>query len=154
MFLGQGVKKPSIIYSDDEAGWAKGAVPTYLEEQGIKQYITRNHAQFAERFIRTYKGMLYKRIDSINAEKDERGVKDPQWDSYNFQILLTHNNFLVHSATTMTPQNAAKASNAIDVKTNLELKASHNRKYPALAVGEKVLIRRKKIPGEKERTSN
>ena len=67
LYLGQGVKKPSIIYCDDEAGWAKGAVPEYLEEQGIKQYITRNHAQFAERFIRTYKGMLYKKIDSVKA---------------------------------------------------------------------------------------
>ena len=46
-------------------------------------YITRNHAQFAERFIRTYKGMLYERIDSVRAEERER---DPQWNEYNWDI--------------------------------------------------------------------
>ena len=55
---GQKIDNPSIIYCDGETGWVKGEViPDYLEERGIKQYVTRNHAQFAERFIRTFKGM-------------------------------------------------------------------------------------------------
>ena len=151
-------------------------MPKYIKEQGIKQYITRNHAQFAERFVRTYKGMLYKRIDS--AKRDEvQGVEDPkerpkpepkpegeeeeeededpdpQWHTFNHQILLTYNNFQVHSATKMTPKQAAKNSSQIDVKNNLELKATHNRRYPPLAVGDKVKIARKKKVNEKERTS-
>ena len=44
----------------------------------------------------------------------------------------------------MTPENAAKASSEMDAKTNLELRAKHNRRYPALALGDAVLIRRKK----------
>ena len=54
----------------------------------------------------------------------------------------------------MTPKEAAKPSSQIDVKNNLELRATHNRRYPPLAVGDAVLIRRKKLVGEKERTSN
>jgi hypothetical protein len=122
--------------------------------------------------------MLYKRIDS--AKRDEvQGVEDPkerpkpepkpegeeeeeeededpdpQWHTFNHQILITYNNFQVHSATKMTPKQAIKNSSQIDVKNNLELKATHNRRYPPLAVGDTVLIRRKKGTGEKERTSN
>ena len=54
----------------------------------------------------------------------------------------------------MTPKQAAKTSSQIDVKNNLELRATHNRRYPPLAVGDTVVIRRKKATGEKERTSN
>ena len=175
----QDVDNPKIIYCDGETAWTTGAVPTYIEEQGIKQYITRNHAQFAERFVRTYKGMLYKRIDSAKREEvqgvedpkerpkpepkpegeeeeeeEEDEDPDPQWHTFNHQILLTYNNFQVHSATKMTPKQAAKNSSQIDVKNNLELKATHNRRYPPLAVGDTVVIRRKKGTGEKERTSN
>ena len=53
----------------------------------------------------------------------------------------------------MTPKNAAKDSNSIDVKTRLELKAKTIRMYPELKVGDKVHIRRKKATGEKERFS-
>ena len=65
----QGVDHPKLIYSDNETGWSYGAIPIYLKEHNIKHYITRNHAQFAERFIRTYKAMLYKRIDSKKREE-------------------------------------------------------------------------------------
>jgi hypothetical protein len=114
MKTAQKVEKPKIIYCDAETAWSKGAVPKYIEEQGIKQYITRNHAQFAECFIRIYKGMLYKRMDSAmrdevqgikpkekskakpeegeeEEEEDEEEEENPnlQWDTLNEQILLT-----------------------------------------------------------------
>jgi hypothetical protein len=168
----QDVDKPKIIYSDDERAWSVGDIPPYLKEHNIKHYITRNHAQFAERFIRTYKAMLYKRIDSKKREmvqdfktekkakpldedenEDEDEYEEPQWHLFNHQILLTYNNLQIHSATKMTPKDAIKTTNSIDVKTNLELKARKNRMYPPLAIGEEVRIMRKKKIGEKERTS-
>ena len=51
----------------------------------------------------------------------------------------------------MTPNDATKASNEVDVKTNLELRAKRNRTYPPLAIGDSVKIRRKRKPNEKER---
>ena len=57
---------------------------------------------------------------------------------------------MVHSSIKMTPQNASRPSNEIDVKTNIELRASHTRKYPELKVGGIILIFRKKTLGEKE----
>ena len=91
-------------------------------------------------------------MDSIKPE--DRPKKDgDQWDTYIYDILLTYNNGLVHSSTGMTPKNAAKVSDSIDVKTRLELRAKTNRRYPELKVGDKVQIRRKKATGETERFS-
>jgi hypothetical protein len=138
---------PSIIYTDAEQAMD---LKEFYTERKIKHYITRNHAAFAERFIRTYKAMLYKRIDSVK----ENNIGDPQWTDYNYQVLLTYNNKLVHSSTKMTPQDAAKQTNEVDVKTNLELRAKKNRNYPPLNVGDNVKILRKKKVNEKERTSH
>jgi hypothetical protein len=137
---------PNIIYTDGEKAMD---LKEFYTERNIKHYVTRNHAAFAERFIRTYKAMLYKRIDGSKETK----VGDPQWTDYNYQVLLTYNNKLVHSSTKMTPQKAAQKTNEVDVKTNLELRAKKNRKYPALNIGDQVKIARKKKVNEKERTS-
>ena len=148
---GQKVNQPQMLYGDDEGAWSKSnAVTDYLEQKGIKLYVTRNHGAFVERFIRTFKGMLYKRMDSINPEKREKNDGD-QWDTYIWGIMLEYNTGLVHSSTGMTPLNASKDSNAMEIKSHLELKAITNRRYPEINVGDKVHIRRKKATGEKER---
>ena len=59
-------------------------------------------------------------------------------------ILFTSNNKLVHSATEMTPKEASKEDDELDVYVNLKLKAKHSRKYPAITVGDKVHIYAKK----------
>jgi hypothetical protein len=66
--------KPKIRYTDDEPSFSTQYLNEYYEEEGIKHYITRKHAAFAERFIRTYKALLYKRIDSVTA----MNIVDPQ----------------------------------------------------------------------------
>ena len=91
--------------------------------------------------------MLYKRID--NSEN-----KDTiQWDSLIFEIMLTYNNKLKHSAHGYTPAEASKKENSLDVKSNLEAKAHKTRKYPEISVGNKVNILRKKKSFDKERVS-
>ena len=139
-------KKPEILYTDDEGALHKPSIQTYFKEQKITHYITRNHAWFAERFIRTFKLMLYKRIDHGKQEK-------PQWVDFVYPIMLTYNNKMVHSSIKMTPQEATKSSNAIDVKNNIELQASFTRKYPELEIGSTVKIFKKKTLGQKERVS-
>jgi hypothetical protein len=65
--------------------------------------------------------MLYKRID-------QGKVEHPQWVDFVYPIMLTYNNKMVHSSIKMTPNEATKASNSIDVKTNIELQALFTRK--------------------------
>ena len=139
-------KKPEIIYTDDEGALHKPSIQTYFKEQNILHYITKNHAWFAERFIRTFKLMLYKRIDHGK-------VASPQWIDFVYQIMLTYNTKMVHSSIKMTPYEATKPSNAIDVKNNIELQASFTRKYPELEIGSSVKIYKKKTLGQKERVS-
>ena len=69
-------KKPEILYTDDEAAISSFAMIEYQKEHNIKHYVTRNHAAFAERFIRTFKDMLYKRIDGASKKEN------PQWHDY------------------------------------------------------------------------
>jgi hypothetical protein len=142
-------RKPKIVYTDGETGFDSYPLRDYSVEQNIKHYITRTHANVAERFIRTYKALLYKRINSVK----NAALKDPLWPAYNFQVLLACNNKLIHSSTKMTPADARKAANEVDVKSNLELRAKRNRTYPPLGINDTVKIKRKKEPNEKERQS-
>ena len=94
-------------------------------------HATRGRASVAERTIRTFKDMLYKRIG------DE---KSKQWTDFIFPICLTYNNKMVHSSTGFTPHDAKKPENQMMVKANMELKAKHGRKYNEISVGDSVRI--------------
>ena len=142
--------KPEIIYSDEEGSLYNKTVEDYFKEEGIELYRTRGHPNFAERFIRTYKDMLYKRV-----EKDEKEGKDNiQWIDYNFEILLTYNNKMEHSSIGMTPAEALKERNNYKVKMKMATEATRTRKYPEINIGDEVKIYRKKAITEKERSSN
>ena len=143
-------KKPDIIYTDDEKAIASGEFQSYVEEEGIKLYRTRGHPAFAERFIRTFKDMLFKRIE--NDEKN--GKRNIQWTDYILEVMLTYNDKMVHSATNMTPSKARKDENELKARVNVAMKARKNRIYPSLEVGDKVKIKRKKAITEKERSSH
>jgi hypothetical protein len=138
---------PKIIYTDDEGALKTEAMQKYFKEQDITHIITRSHAHFVERFIRTFKDALYKRIDN---EKDKDNV---QWNDYIFEVMLTYNNKLKHDSHGFTPAEASKRENSMDVKMNLEMKAKKNRKYPELNVNDEVKIYKKKERFEKERKS-
>ena len=56
--------KPKIIYSDDETALSTEAMQKYFKDHNIAHVITRSHAWFIERFIRTFKDMLYKRVEA------------------------------------------------------------------------------------------
>ena len=51
----------------------------------------------------------------------------------------------------MTPAEAARPGNHIRVKVNLELRASHTRKYPEINVGDEVRMLQQKTVRSKER---
>jgi hypothetical protein len=142
-------KKPELLYTDGETGFDTYALRDYYKEQKIKHYITRKHAAFAERMIRTFKAMMYARIDQGKVKID-----NPQWQNYIFEVMLTYNNKQKHSSTNKTPNEARKETHQADVKANLEIRALKNRRYPVLNVGDKVKVMRKKKIEEKERTSN
>ena len=143
-------KKPKLIYTDDEGAMNKEAIQKYLQEQNIEHYRTRAHANFSERAIRTFKDLLYRRVEA----DQKKGKHNIQWPDYIVEILLTYNNKMKHSATGFTPKDARKPSNELKVKLHLNMNAKRNRVYPELSVGDEVKIFRKRKPNEKERVSN
>ena len=78
---------PKFIYTDNDGSCSSSAVKDILKEKNIEQIITRSHAPVAERAIRTFKSMMYKRIDA-DIKKD----KSTQWYEYIYPVLLTYNN--------------------------------------------------------------
>ena len=55
--------KPETMYSDNEGSFNANIVKKYLDENNVKQLFTMGHAAYAERAIRTIKGMIYKRVE-------------------------------------------------------------------------------------------
>ena len=143
-------KKPKIIYTDDEGALSKEAIQTYLTEQNIEHHRTRAHANFSERAIRTFKDMLYKRVEA----DQKKGKSNIQWTDYIHEILLTYNNHMKHSAIGFTPKEARKPSNELSVRLNIASSGKRNRIYPDLDKGDEVKIFRKRKPNEKERVGN
>ena len=56
---------------------------------------------------------------------------------------------MLRSSIKLTPYEATKPSNAIDVTTNIEVQASVTRKYPELEIGSNVKNYKKKTLGQK-----
>ena len=143
-------EKPQLIYTDDERAIAGDEFNDFVEGEGIELYRTRNHPAFAERFIRTFKDMLFKRVEA----DEKKGKTNIQWTDYTLEIMLTYNDKMKHSATDMTPKEARKKENELKARVNVAMKARKDKLYPEINVGDKVKIIRKKAITEKERTSN
>jgi len=135
--------KPKCIYSDNEGALGSSLFDEFCESHKVKLITTRTHAWGAERFIRTLKDMINKRIE--NTEKT--------WKDVLFEVLLTYNNKDVHTATGLTPDQAKLDKYRLQVKMNLELHRISQRRYPTVDVNDKVKLYKKKGRFDKENTS-
>jgi hypothetical protein len=144
----EGFKKmgglPKVLYTDNEGSFNSTLMQQYMKENDIFHIITLSHAAFAERMIRTFKNMIYKRI----------GKSGKPWYDFIYPILLTYNNLMTHSVTKMTPNEARQPKSHLTVKMNLELNAKRTRYYPELSIGDHVKVYKKKKAMDKERVSN
>ena len=70
--------KPKMIYTDDEKAIASSDFKQYVEDEGIELYRTRGHPAFSERFIRTFKDKLFKRVEA----DENKGKGNIQWIDY------------------------------------------------------------------------
>jgi hypothetical protein len=135
--------KPETIYSDNEGAFVSNEVQKYFKDNNIRHLTTLSHAPVAERQIRTIKSMIYQRV-----EKTKR-----KWYDVLGPVLLIYNSKMVHSSTKMTPNEARKPTNELNVKLNLQLNKTRLRKYPNVSVGDWVHLYSKKDKLDKERKS-
>ena len=114
------IGKPKVLVTDEEGGMVSNFVSDYLKKEGITYIINRNHAPFVERFIRSLKSMISKRL-----------LRRPElhWYDLLFEVYIVYNRKMVSSATKMTPADAEKKENQAVVKMNLESQRKHNKQY-------------------------
>jgi hypothetical protein len=136
------IGKPKVLMTDEEGGLVSNFVSDYLKKEGITYIVNRNHAPFVERYIRTLKSMISKRL--LNNP-------DARWDDLLFEAYIVHNRKMVSSVTKMTPVDAEKKGNKEQVQANTRSQATHNKEYTVIQVGDKVrLFRKRKHLSEKE----
>ena len=99
-----------------------------MKGEGINHVVTLTHANVAERAIRTIKKMI----------GDRALVTKGAWTILLKPVLDKYNETMKHSTTEMTPNEAHKDDNAVNVKANSILKEKYLRKYPS---GVKKLMR-------------
>ena len=136
-------RKPETMYSDNEGSFNSNIVKKYLKDNNVRQIYTLGHAAYAERAIRTIKSMIYKRVEHTKQK----------WTDVLYSVLLTYNVKNKSSITGMTPAEAKKPGNLVDVGSQLELHRIHKRKYPTINIGDHVRLLRKKKHFDKEHIS-
>ena len=126
--------KPRSIFCDVEGAFVSNIVKKYLEDNNIKRITTQGHAPVAERQIRTFKNMIYQRLEDFGKT----------WRELLYPVLLVYNNKNIHRVTKMTPLDATKKSNHLEVRVNLEMKRKNSRLYPNINIGDNVKLYKKR----------
>ena len=62
---------PKQLYSDEESSFRAKLFFRFMSDTGIKHVQTSTHAATVERFIRTFRDNLYRRLDGLNQNKSE-----------------------------------------------------------------------------------
>ena len=97
--------KPKQLYSDEESSLRSAKMIKFLKQNEIKSIQTTTHAHTVERFIRTFKMNLYRRLDALNESKSD-------WVKHVSSIIKKYNSTL-HSTIQITPNEATKPYNRL-----------------------------------------
>ena len=135
---------PEIIYSDNEGAFNYKKMEEFYKNNDIDHIITLAHAPYVERFIRTIKDMIYKRVKQFKG----------RWIDYIYPSLVIYNYRMVHSSHGLTPSEARKDINHTTVFINLNQKRKLERKYPVINIGDTVKTFVKKDKLDKEYKPN
>jgi hypothetical protein len=90
--------------------------------------------------------MIWKRLKATTGKK---------WTDFIDEVLIVYNYQMVSTVTGMTPADARKPENTLQVKVSLEMHRHSTRKYPDISVGDYVrTFYRKQTQSKKEHLSN
>ena len=91
-----------------------------FKDEGITHKITMTHANVAERMIGTLKKMISDRLQ----------IHKGSWTIMLKPVLDKYNSKMVHSTTGLTPNEAHKDENSIEVKADSVMNEKYLRNYP------------------------
>ena len=106
---------PKQILHDNEGSFSSTAFIRLLNEHKIKQIIVSTHAPFAERAIQEFKNMVHARLDGLEINKEK-------WTDMIIPVLKKYNS-RQHGTTALSPNEARKPENEIQVFFNIRQKA-------------------------------
>jgi hypothetical protein len=132
---------PAYALTDDGSEF-KRDFKDLLDYYDIPQRVTRGHAIFAERVIRTVKEALVKRVEAVGG----------QWNKYIPTVVQRYNK-KKHSATGMSPDDAMKHENRTPIRKRLESIAKTSKKHPQLKIGDQVRVFKKPAFGASYRVT-
>ena len=120
-----------MVYADNGLEFNKPCFYQLFREHAVKLYDTKQSAMVNERFKRTLKSMIWKRF---NASKE----KNKKWQDFIDDVLNVYSNEMVSSVTGMTPADARKTENTLQVKINWETRRHNAWSYANIEVGDNV----------------
>ena len=123
---------PRQLYSDEEPSFRAKVFFRFTSENDIKHVQTSTHAPSAERFIRTFKDNLYRRLDGSKQDKSE-GVKHVK------NIVGNYNN-TEHNTTKTKPLDAVKKKIIYGFLGICKTMLNKNRKYSNINEGDMVRV--------------
>ena len=121
MLIIEELGKPKQLYSDDESSLRSQEFFRFINENEITNIQASTHAHTVERFICTFKMNLYRRLDALNQDKNER-VK-------HVKHIVDKYNSTTHPTIEITPNEAVKPSNHLWVAWHLQNAANKNIPY-------------------------
>ena len=133
--------KPKQLYSDEESSVKSAKMVEFLNRTEIKSVQTSTHAHTVERFIRTFKMNLYRRLDALKQDKKD-------WYRHIDNIIKEYNS-TEHSTIQIKPNEAGEKVNHLWVSWHLQNNAKRNRKYPDIKPGDMVRVHIKPKIGTK-----
>ena len=122
---------PKQIYTDGEGYFKSTDFSIICDRRDIKHIMTAGKANAVERFIRTIKENIFKRLEN-------RPAKD--WEKVVGNVVGKYNR-TQHTTTGLTPHEATDPRNEMFVRYNLFDKAKTARKWPPTQEGEMVRVR-------------
>ena len=103
---------PKQLCSDEESSFRAKVFFRFMNDTGITHVQTSTHAPTVERFIRTFKDNLYRRLDGLNQNKSE-------WVKHVKRIVTKYNS-TEHNTTKIKPLDAVKKENHLWVNWHLQ----------------------------------
>lgn len=130
---------PKQIYSDEEGAFNADKYTIFINEAKVNHIQTSTHAPTVERFIRTFKDNLYRRLNALKQDVSS-------WIIHVDNITKKYNN-TEHNVIKIKPVEAVKKENFFWVAWHLQSNAQRDRKYPTISVNDMVRINRKPKSG-------
>ena len=121
---------PENIMSDREGAWESTEFIRLLNEHKIKHIISSSPPPFGERAVQEIKNMIHTRLEGLEKSRES-------WTEILPAVLKKYNN-RIHGTTELSPIDARKPENQIEVYMNIRQKAQFKRKYPKLNLSDQV----------------